>query len=304
MTTVSFHGVRGSCPCSDPRMRRYGGATACVAVRPDGGRPPIVLDLGTGSRLLGEEMLERYYPDQRINEATPPGAPPAAPGVPRLEMAAFVTHLHFDHVQGLPFFGPALRSGTRLTVHAPQQEELSLEAAFSAFIRRPYFPVGLDELGADITWRAMADGERADVGGCSVVCRAVPHSGPTLGYRVECDGSSVAYVSDHQQPHEAGRPSGGVAEAVLTLAAGADLLVHDAQYTTDEFVMKAHWGHSTVAYAVEVARAARVRRVALFHHDPTHDDETLDELALQAAELSGGDVEVLMAREGLEVPLT
>ncbi len=310
MATVTFHGVRGSCPCSDPRMRRYGGATACVSVQPDADVPPIVLDLGTGSRLLGEELVERYFPGEGLSSGAPVkdiaasivagGRPPVADM--KLDLSVFVSHLHFDHVQGLPFFGPALRSAARLEIYGPRQDATTLREAFAAFVQPPYFPVGLDVLPAEVRLHEMDDSGEVHIGDVTVRSRAIPHVGRTLGYRVECDDRVIAYLGDHQAPTN-DKSANRVSEAALELASGADVLIHDAQYTQSEFSVKVHWGHSTVEYAVEVALAAGAHKLVLFHHDPTHDDDLLDQLGTEAARIAGRSLEVLVAAEGLTVKL-
>lgn len=281
---VTFYGVRGSCPCSGPAIQRYGGATSCVAVsREVPGEPPLILDLGTGLRALGHDLLEA-----------------ALPGDPPLQLHAAVTHLHFDHIQGLPFFLPALREGASVDIYGPAQDGESLGEAFASVLRPPYFPVELDRLPADLRFHEVGDGQ-ITLGGFEVSSRVIPHVGATCGYRIEADGFSVAYVSDHQAPTSLD----GVAESVLDLCAGADLVIHDAQYTEEEFRAKAHWGHSTIAYAVHVAREAGVRRLALYHHDPTHSDSFLDDAGVTAADMAAeAGIEVLMTAEGLSVSLS
>jgi phosphoribosyl 1,2-cyclic phosphodiesterase len=292
-------------------MSRYGGATACVSIQPDDDVPPIVLDLGTGSRLLGEELVERFFPGQRLSGGAPPPGdlrgPPVPPngGPPVLEMNAFVSHLHFDHVQGLPFFGPALRHGASLTIHGPAQDDMSLESSVAAFVQPPYFPVGLAELPSSLRWREISDREAITIRGAVVLAREVPHVGRTFGYRVECGGVVVAYLGDHQAPMgDRGDGRGpAIPEAALELADKADLLIHDAQYTDEEFAVKAHWGHSTVEFALAVARSSGAERLALFHHDPTHDDDLLDEMAADASRRAAGEFAVVMAAEGLSIKL-
>jgi phosphoribosyl 1,2-cyclic phosphodiesterase len=213
-----------------------------------------------------------------------------------------VTHLHFDHVQGLPFFGPALRRDVRLDIHGPAQDR-PLAEAFASFVQPPYFPVGLGELPAELGFFELADGAVVQAGTAVVKAREVPHLGRTLGYRIEVGGISVAYLGDHQAPCREGCVVPEVSEAAFELCDGVDLLVHDAQYTDAEFAVKAHWGHSTMAYAVEVAKQCGARRLALFHHDPTHGDDVLDRLALEAGKLAGTSLAVVVAAEGMTISL-
>jgi phosphoribosyl 1,2-cyclic phosphodiesterase len=272
---VTFYGVRGSCPCPSIANARYGGNTACVALEV-AGEQPIVLDLGTGLRLFGEtQPLDGSF-----------------------QASALVTHIHWDHVQGLPFFPPVDRVGARLDVYGPAQEAGSLHDVFGDFMRPPYFPVHFSELRGDIVFHDVTDDDLA-VGNAKVKVRPVPHVGPTVGFRIEWGGVSIAYISDHQAP--LGLDT--VAESVLELADGVDLLIHDAQYRPDEFAVKSHWGHCTIDYALLVAREAAARRLALFHHDPAHDDAEMDRLYAEACDrLPGaGAFELVAAYEGLHL---
>ncbi|MGH9184345.1 MAG: MBL fold metallo-hydrolase [Acidimicrobiales bacterium] len=277
MLNVTFYGVRGSTPCPCDANRRYGGNTACVTLESPGA-DPIVLDLGTGLRFWGETL-----PDDGSFGG-----------------AALITHLHWDHVQGLPFFVPIDRPGATLDIYGPAQEGTTLESAFEEFMRPPYFPVRFTDLRGEIRFHDVGDTDLA-VGDAKVKVRAVPHIGATNGYRIDQAGSSVAYISDHQQPRDG---SNRVTHDVLELCDGVDLLIHDAQYTAEEFDLKAHWGHCTAHYAVSVARQAGAKRLALFHHDPAHHDDFVDRL-LETAEALADDtgIEVLAAAEGLTVSL-
>ena len=255
-------------------MRRYGGNTSCVALEwPD--RDPILLDLGTGLRFFGLTQ-----PCDGSFRAT-----------------ALVSHLHWDHVQGIPFFPPLLRPGAQLDIHAPAPEEGSLEEAVRSFMSPPYFPVEIDALPGRVTFTEVTDGV-FDLDGVKVSVASVPHVGVTVGYRVEHDGISVAYVSDHQQP---GVDSTDIDPGVLDLCEGVDLLIHDAQFDLDEFALRQTWGHCTIDYAVEVAARSGARRLALFHHDPSHDDLRVDALAERARIVACGRGidEVVAAAEGL-----
>jgi ribonuclease BN (tRNA processing enzyme) len=176
-----------------------------------------------------------------------------------------------------------------------------LSDAFGEFMTPPYFPIRIDDLIGNVSFREVHN-ERLTVGEAVVTVRPVPHVGATNGYRVDWAGASVAYVSDHQQPRD---DRSFVDEAVLELCDGVDLLIHDAQYTDDEFADRAHWGHCTIDYAIEVARQAKVRALALFHHDPSHHDDFLDGVAADASRRSVelGLGAVFTAYEGLRVTL-
>lgn len=276
MVNVTFWGVRGSTPCPSEANRRYGGNTASVSIEAPG-QEPILLDLGTGLRFYGE--------------AVPVDRP--------FRGLALVTHLHWDHVQGLPFFVPINRDGASLTI-CGRSEEMGLQEAFENFMRPPYFPIRPEQLFGDITFRDVAD-EEFDWGRARITVRDVPHTGATNGYRVELDGLVIAYISDHQQPVG----SDEIAPTVLELCRDADLVIHDAQYEPHEFAVKSDWGHCTVEYAVAVAAAAGAKRLALFHHDPSHGDEVVDRLLVEAKGFARGTslVEVIAAAERTTVSL-
>ncbi|MEO8694838.1 MAG: MBL fold metallo-hydrolase [Acidimicrobiales bacterium] len=279
MLDVTFYGVRGSTPCCDERSVRYGGNTSCVLLQvPD--QDPIIFDLGTGLR---------YFGDVFSRTATAP-----------FKGTALVTHLHWDHVQGLPFFHPLHTPGAHLDIIGTGGER-TLSDAFGEFMTPPYFPIRVDDLTGNVSFREVHN-ERLTIGEAVVTVRSVPHVGATNGYRVDWAGASVAYVSDHQQPRD---DRTFVDEAVLELCDGVDLLIHDAQYTDDEFADRAHWGHSTIDYALEVAGQAKVRALVLFHHDPSHHDDFLDRVAADASRRSAelGLGAVFTAYEGLRVTL-
>lgn len=244
------------------------------------GRDPILFDLGTGLRFFGLTQ----------------------PRDGSFRGTALVSHLHWDHVQGIPFFAPMLAEGAHLDVYAPVEDGTSLCEAVRSFMSPPYFPVEIDALPGTFSFTEVRDGV-FDVDGAKVTVAEVPHVGLTVGYRVEFDGVSVAYVSDHQQP---GIGSTDVAPGVLDLCEGVDLLIHDAQFDDAEFAERRTWGHCTIDYAVEVAARCGARRLALFHHDPSHDDRRIDQLLEHAiaAARGRGVHEVVAAAEGLTLSLS
>lgn len=246
-----------------------------------GDEPPIVIDLGTGLRPLGYDL-----------EARTPGM--------AVEVTALLSHLHWDHIVGLPFCTPLLRQGGKMEVYGPPQETGSLHEVMERVVQPPYFPVTVRDLNGAIRFEEVADEDFA-VGSAKIKARLVPHVGTTLGFRVEAEGRSVAFVFDHQAPDDFDHVSANV----LELCDGADLVVHDAQYTELEFPPKATWGHSTISYALHVAAEAGARAVALFHHDPTHSDDDLDAIVAGARELpeAGRLEEVIAAAEGQVVEL-
>lgn len=270
---MSFYGVRGSTPCSSDRLRRYGGNTSCVVLEADG-QAPIIFDMGTGLREYGMVVGARD----------------------NFSATILVTHLHWDHVQGLPFFGPLHAPDAQIDVYGPPHDQQELDKVFAGLMKPPYFPISCDELNGGVTLNTLWNQSIA-IGDLTVTTREVPHTGETNGYRVDAGAISVAYVSDHAQP--LGTPD-TVADSVLELCDGVDLLIHDAQFTEAEFAERPHWGHCTPFYALEVARQAGAKRLALFHHDPFHDDDQVDGL-LEACRQAAADdgIEVVAAFEGL-----
>ncbi len=279
--TASFHGVRGSTPCHGPEIVRYGGNTSCVAVQVPGA-DPILLDLGTGLRYFGAQQ--------------PTGVP--------FRGTCLLSHLHWDHIQGLPFFAPLLTDGAHVTIHAPAQGDgSSVERVFADTIKPPLFPIDLALLPGSLSFEEVGDSEfvidAGDAGEVRVMSRIIPHVGETVGYRIEWNGASLAYLSDHQQPCDGSL----VATAgALDLCRDVDLLIHDAQYTPAEFAAKCDWGHCTAEFAVWLASEAGAKQLAMFHHDPAHDDDMVDALVAEA-QVAGAacGVDVFGAAEGMSV---
>lgn len=285
MLEVTFYGVRGSTPCSCNDTRRVGGNTSCVLVNGPAGDDPLILDMGTGLRYLGLDLM-----NGDVRAAHDHSQPASS-----FRGTALVTHLHWDHIQGIPFFVPLLRDGSKLRFVGPPQPGSSLAEQVASFVRPPAFPVELELLPGTIEF-VEAQEETFSHGRSTITVAPVPHVGPTNGYRIDNGSGSVVYIPDHQQPIDG---SFEVAESVLGLASGADVLIHDAQYDQAEFDAHPTWGHSTIAYAAEVARRAEVKRLVLFHHDPTHSDAWVDRAVAEAQQILGDRAEVLTAYEGL-----
>lgn len=273
---IEFYGVRGSCPCSRLDLQRYGGNTSCVVLNaPD--HEPIVFDLGTGLRNWATRLP--------IDEP--------------LHASALLTHMHWDHIQGLPFLDPIHRKGSRLDVYGPAQEDRSLGETMDGLMTPPYFPIHYRDLIADVTFHDLGNSPFT-IGEAEVHFASVPHPGITVGFRVALRGRSVAYVPDHQAPFSLDTFDEGVVE----LCRDVDVLIHDAQYTRAEFEERSNWGHSTVGYAVDMGCEVGAGTVVLFHHDPNHDDSILDAVLDAAHERVGpGGPEIIAAHEGLILPL-
>jgi phosphoribosyl 1,2-cyclic phosphodiesterase len=277
--TVNFWGVRGSTPCEGPRYARYGGHSSCVAVEAEH-QAPVVFDLGTGLRNYGEHVEGEFHG------------------------SVMLTHLHWDHVQGLPFFVPLHRPGSAVDIYGPRQDGGALGDVFAQLMRPPFFPIRPNDLGGDVRFHDTGDDD-FPVGHAKVRSRWVRHVGPTLGFRVDWNGASVAYIPDHGPGCCPDDPDDYVPHEVLELCDGVDLLVHDAQHTAAEWGPKRNWGHCTIDYAVHVARESGARKLALFHHDPAHGDNAIDVITRDANDIASklGAPEVVAAYEGMRVHL-
>lgn len=284
---VTFWGTRGSLAKPGPGTVRYGGNTSCVQVETEAGTL-VVLDCGTGVHALGEALLERKAP---------------------LSGHILISHTHWDHIQGLPFFTPLFLPGNRWDIYGPRGLGDSLKGTLAGQMQYDYFPVTLDALRADVRYHDLIEGS-FEIDEIRVQTRYLNHPALTLGFRLEADGASVAYVCDHEPharylaTHEGELVGEDLAHAEFLR--GTDLVIHDAQYSTGEYPAKVGWGHSTADYAVLVCRTVGVPRLALTHHDPLHDDDVLDEMmeALLAG-LDGEDppLEVFATREGQVIEL-
>ena len=273
-------GARGSVPAPGPQMNRYGGNTSCVQVT-FRDESQLILDAGTGIRTLGLELADAS------------------------SVGILLTHLHLDHIQGLMFFPPCFRSDAEITIWGPSSPESTLEHRVARYISAPLSPVEVRELPCSVAFRDAPPSEWR-IGDVTVRAEAVTHRGPTLGFRLTDGDTTLAYLPDHE-------PALGAPLAELTdewisgydLACDADLLIHDCQYTDDEYPSRVGWGHSAMEDTLVFADRVGARRLLLFHHDPLHTDEFLDAMEERARErwreLGHDPQTVALAREGGEL---
>jgi phosphoribosyl 1,2-cyclic phosphodiesterase len=271
---LEFWGVRGTTPVPAANRLRYGGNTTCLASRV-GDNEYLVLDCGSGSRLLGHEIVTRH------------------PGVPTTIHLLF-SHYHFDHVEGLPLFNPLYDPGATLRIHGSAPEGRSLRQTFEQLVSPPYFPVRLAGTPATVEFDEV-DGNPFTVGDVRVHAMPLNHPDGSIAYRLERGGNRVVFATDHEHGDST------VDDALVEFADGADHLIYDATYIPAEYEhLRKGWGHSTWYAAIVTARAARVKNLILFHHHPDHTDDELDKI-LDVARAEFPDTSI--AREGMTIPL-
>ncbi|WP_414752169.1 MBL fold metallo-hydrolase [Anabaena sp. CCY 9910] len=276
--TVQFWGVRGSIPCPGPHTVRYGGNTPCVEMQVAGKR--LIFDGGTGLHVLGQSLL-RQMP---------------------IEAYLFFTHSHWDHMQGFPFFVPGFVKGNNFHIYgAIAPDGSTVEQRLNDQMLHPNFPVPLQIMQANLHFHDVQPGLPIHINDITVETAALNHPGEAVGYRVNWRGGAAVYITDTEHFPDK------LDENVLKLAKNADILIYDSTYTDEEYHSakspRIGWGHSTWQEAVKIAKAANVKTLVIFHHDPAHDDDFLDQIGAQAfAQFSGA----IMAREGmvLQVPVS
>jgi phosphoribosyl 1,2-cyclic phosphodiesterase len=274
-------------------------------VRPDGGSP-IIIDAGTGIRRLGKMLMEEQFRDGKG------------------KASILISHTHWDHVQGLPFFSPLYKAGNRVHIFA-RQRDMHLEAVFSQQHNAPYFPVPLNAMQADMHFHELIEGASFNVGNAKVTCARLNHPWVAIAYRVDVDRASVVYCSDTAPFSDMllgrdfiERPSFGtlpppirdelkiMRAGVVALAKNADLLIYDTQFTPEEYKIRPHWGHSRPDDAIEIAREANVKQLCLFHHAPLRSDDENDAILAQYRTVvaqANDKFSIVSAYEGLEIPL-
>lgn len=277
--SVRFWGVRGSIPVPGPQTVKYGGNTSCVEVRADG--QLIILDAGSGLRPLGIFLSEEFR-----------GQP--------LDLTILVTHTHWDHIQGFPFFSPAYEIQNRICVHGFSDVRRGLNDTFAGQMEASYFPVSLSQMPGSIAFEELS-GDTFQVGSIRVSACRTNHPGVCYGYRLDTSAGSICYIPDHEivTPEPDAEPEG-----IAKLIRGADVVIFDAQYTADEYREHTGWGHSSMENAVRCARDMQVKQLQLFHHDPSHDDAFLDQMLADARRIAAGSaMRIESAREGIQLTL-
>jgi phosphoribosyl 1,2-cyclic phosphodiesterase/DNA-binding response OmpR family regulator len=285
-----FWGTRGSIAKAGPTTVRYGGNTSCVEVRSRAGTL-VILDCGTGAHGLGHALESARMGPLRGH--------------------ILITHTHWDHIQGFPFFAPFFSEGDQWDVYAPRGLRESVREALAGQMQYTYFPVSPEQFTATIRYHDLVEGAFT-IDDVRVITQYLNHPALTLGYRLEAAGVVLVYATDHE-PHSRALAEGDASEIGgedrrhVEFLAGADLVIHDAQYVASEYPEKAGWGHSTVESVVAAARVAGVHRLALYHHDPLRDDVAIERLAVAArgqAAAAGAALDVFAAAEGLVIDVT
>ncbi len=287
---LKFWGVRGSIPTPGPSTIKYGGNTSCVEVRAEG--QIIILDGGTGLRLLGRQLAAEF-------------------GNQSLELTMLLTHTHWDHIQGLPFFEPVYRPQDRLRILGYEGARRGLVSVLAGQMESPVFPIGLEEVPANLQIQELQETEfrigRVEVRSCFA-----HHPGLCVGYRLQAAGRSMAYFPDNElgpnisgaPPKTAGKSGQDERGRLTEFVRGVDVLIMDSQYDSVEYHEHAGWGHGCLDEVVRLGLEARVKKLFLFHHDPNHDDAKVAQMTEQARQMVAeqrGNLEVEAAREGLSL---
>jgi len=295
MAYLKFWGVRGSIPTPGPQTSRYGGNTPCLELNYDG-ENFFILDAGSGIRALGQHLMT-------LGKS--------------IKSHIFISHMHWDHIQGIPFFVPAFIPGNEFTFHGAQEADMKLEDILSDQMNPVNFPVQIDEMSSKFVFENLYEGNY-EFNGIKVETLYLNHPGYALGYKFYVNGKAVVYISDNEpypvypntsqdtdNPDEIQIVEDNN-QRLINFAKDTHIFVHDAQYTPEEYKTKYQWGHSPYDYTVKVAMEANVNTLVLFHHDPVHDDDFIDKMIDSAKKISwqsGSNMKIIGAREGLELSL-
>lgn len=303
---IKFWGVRGSIPCPGPQTMKYGGNGACMELRIDGRKEIIVIDAGSGVRELGNYLVEKVLPNGPM------------------EISLYLSHTHWDHIMGFPYFVPIYIPGTKMSVYGPvSYEDDPLEDVVGGQMKYRYFPINIGELAAEIAYERLREEPGQDLGGgLLLTTKFTNHPITSLGYRFEYNGKVFCtcydhepyrnlFITDPEHPEydeamafEGEEVAKEQNQAIEDFFQGADLLVHDSQYTQKEYKSRVNWGHSPIEHAIAAANRAGVKKLALFHHDPDRTDEQIGEMEKKYCEPGKyGKTEVFFAKERSEITL-
>jgi len=284
--SVRFWGTRGSIATPGVETVRYGGNTSCVEVRC--GEYIFIFDCGTGIRELGISLMREF--------ATRP-----------LECHLFVSHTHWDHIQGFPFFQPAYKPGNKINIYSLHSPDRSLAKLFTGQMDNNYFPVTLEELLADLDFFELSS--NVQIGPVKFSFLELNHPGVSMSFRMDAKGKSIVYMTDHE-PYTTllgDSPRTRDLDARIdAFAKGADLYIREAQYTDGEYSSKKGWGHSALSDVVDSAVNAHVKRLALYHHDPMHDDVQIDgmvQFCRDSLDTKGSMIEVFAANDRMSLEI-
>ena len=299
---VTFWGVRGSHPVPGPNTVRYGGQTSCVEIRSDAGHC-IILDAGTGMRELGRKLARSQM------------------GGGTNEYHILLSHVHWDHIQGLPFFKPSYVQGSRISVYALRAAADELQQVIGGITRHEYFPTPLELVPADFAFHEVAPKRELRIFDFRIMPIALNHPFGAVGYHISADGTSVAYVSDtapftdvlHKQHFLSGPEEltdadravlRGLEQDLIATLRGTDTVIYDTHFLPEEYARLPHYGHSTPQHALDICAGIDVRRLVLYHHAPSHSDDVMDEIAETYRERGAAQgIEVITAREHLTLPI-
>jgi len=288
MAYIKFWGVRGSIPTPGPSTVRYGGNTPCIEMRLSDDKF-FILDAGSGLRELGLNLLKSGK---------------------NLQAHLFISHMHWDHIQGIPFFVPALLPGNEFIFHGAEDPSKSLKDILENQMNPINFPITMEQMASNLNYEAFDIGTY-EIEGIKIETMKLNHPGNALGYKFYVNGKTVVYISDNEPKPEEYDPENSriieFNETLLNFTKDADLLINDAQYTPEEFKTRVTWGHSPYDFTVSLALASNVKKLVIFHHDPVHNDEFVDDMIIAAkkiAETAESNLEIIGAKEGLEIQLT
>ncbi len=275
---AKFYGVRGSIASPGKDTLKYGGNTLCTEIR--GENTELIFDSGTGIRLLGNDLMKRSKPNQT-------------------EVYLFLSHTHWDHIQGFPFFVPAYVPGNKIHIYGAEKVDTTLEETLAGQMLYQYFPLSLKQMAGGIDFHDIKEGQVIEIPEFKIRNVKLNHPFPgVFAYRVEnsSNGKSVVYATDTEHYD-------CLDFRLLNLAESSDVLIYDAQYTPEEYKSKLSWGHSTGQKGIETAKAAKVKKLVLYHHDPSHTDQDIDKILETCRKVAGNDLEVIAAYEGLELEI-